>query len=96
MELRGDIGRYGHDNNCLKLVGTGWNYKDIESSRNGIGGRVGIKSSLLKAYYFNICLENTNTKNYITEKIWEAIFHGCVPVYYGNESIYEIFDKDSL
>jgi alpha(1,3/1,4) fucosyltransferase len=54
------------------------NYKSI-----GKGSYNKIK--FLSNYKFNICFENSNNKNYVTEKIYESILSGCIPIYYGNE-----------
>jgi hypothetical protein len=37
----------------------------------------------LEQYRFNLCPENSNASGYCTEKIFEAIYAGCIPVYYG-------------
>lgn len=43
------------------------------------------KIAYLRQFKFNLCPENTNNKGYVTEKIFEAIKAGCVPIYWGNE-----------
>jgi hypothetical protein len=43
------------------------------------------KQAYLKNYYFNICPENTSANGYTTEKLFEAISCGCIPVYWGAE-----------
>ena len=43
------------------------------------------KIAYLRQFRFNLCPENTNNKGYVTEKIFEAIKAGCVPIYWGNE-----------
>lgn len=55
------------------------------------------KLEILKNYHFNLCFENTNTDYYCTEKIWDSIKAGCLPIYYGNgNKIYEDFPKNSF
>lgn len=44
------------------------------------------KLSFLRNYKFNICPENTNKEGYVTEKIFEAIKSGCIPVYWGSNN----------
>src|SRR5690606_29527474 len=44
------------------------------------------KLQTLQAYAFNLCIENTIIKNYVTEKIWDSLRAGCVPIYYGDGS----------
>ena len=39
------------------------------------------KCLYLRQYKFNICPENSLTKGYVTEKLWEALYSGCIPIY---------------
>lgn len=41
------------------------------------------KLMYLKNFMFNICPENFSAKGYITEKIFDAIVAGCIPIYWG-------------
>lgn len=41
------------------------------------------KIEFLKNFKFNICAENSSERGYITEKIFESILGGCIPVYWG-------------
>lgn len=41
------------------------------------------KLEYLKLFRFNICPENSSCVGYITEKIFESIMAGCIPIYYG-------------
>lgn len=41
------------------------------------------KLKLLRNYRFNLCPENSNHADYCTEKIFEAIAAGCIPLYWG-------------
>lgn len=43
------------------------------------------KSAYLQGYIFNICPENSSAYGYTTEKIFEAITAGCIPIYWGAE-----------
>tara|TARA_B100000963_G_scaffold78022_1_gene66042 strand:+ start:11126 stop:12133 length:1008 start_codon:yes stop_codon:yes gene_type:complete len=46
------------------------------------------KSSVLQKFKFSICYENVYGLNgYITEKIFDSMFAGCVPIYWGAENI---------
>lgn len=42
------------------------------------------KIRYLKSFYFNICPENSNCCGYVTEKLFEAISSGCIPIYWGS------------
>jgi len=56
------------------------------------------KADYLKNYRFNICPENTNTNGYVTEKIFQAIASGCIPVYWGsnNNPEPEVLNHDAI
>lgn len=43
------------------------------------------KIAYLRQFRFNLCPENSNNRGYVTEKVFEAIKAGCVPIYWGNE-----------
>lgn len=51
----------------------------------------GNKIELLKNFKFNICYENSIHEGYVTEKLFDAKFAGCVPIYYG-DPIYSKID----
>lgn len=42
------------------------------------------KHSFISKYKFNICPENSNCAGYVTEKIFQAIAAGCIPIYWGS------------
>lgn len=44
------------------------------------------KLEFLQHYRFNMCPENSNYPGYCTEKIFEAIAAGCVPLYWGSDN----------
>lgn len=51
-------------------------------------GRVSRKNEVLKKYAFSICYENVRgISGYITEKIFDCFFAGCVPIYLGAENV---------
>ncbi len=41
------------------------------------------KIKYLSQFMFNICPENVSTPGYTTEKIFQSLDSGCIPVYYG-------------
>lgn len=51
---------------------------------------------LLRKYRFALVLEKTKEDGYITEKIVNAFLAGCVPIYYGTEEIFEIFNPQAF
>lgn len=42
------------------------------------------KKSYLKQFLFNVCAENASVKGYVTEKLFEAIEGGTIPIYWGD------------
>lgn len=44
------------------------------------------KFKYLKNYKFNLCPENSNYPGYCTEKVFEAIKCGCIPIYWGSDN----------
>lgn len=43
-----------------------------------------IKGDYLKNFKFNLCPENSDSQGYVTEKIFDAISAGCIPIYWGS------------
>lgn len=56
------------------------------------------KLEYLKQFRFNLCPENSNNEGYVTEKIFEAISSGCIPIYWGSNNNPEpnIINKDAV
>ncbi|HEY9849892.1 MAG TPA: glycosyltransferase family 10 [Leptolyngbyaceae cyanobacterium] len=94
--LRTRIALEGHKLNKIDIYGKGWpSGISIENSRGS--GWSDRKGEILNNYHFNLCFENTNYPHYCTEKIWDSIRCGCLPIYYGNQNkIYEDFPKNSF
>lgn len=58
-------------------------------------GKVERKKSTLEKYKFSICYENArDIPGYITEKIFDCFFAGCVPIYWGADNIIEHIPKE--
>lgn len=43
-----------------------------------------VKTQYLSNFIFNICPENSDACGYVTEKLFESISCGCIPVYWGS------------
>lgn len=48
------------------------------------------KIEYLKTFKFNICPENSDSKGYVTEKLFESIMGGSIPIYWGSNNMPEI------
>lgn len=69
--------------NRLKLLA-----KLLKTNYPSYKGTVKSKEETLKNYKFAICYENSKDfPGYITEKIFDALFAGCVPIYRGASNI---------
>ena len=56
------------------------------------------KMSFISEYKFSICPENSNCAGYVTEKVFQAIDAGCVPIYWGsyNNPEPEVLNRDAI
>lgn len=62
--------------------------KIFTKKRKSYKGKIDKKIKVLSQYKFCFCYENFKTiPGYITEKIWDCFFAGCIPVYYGAPNI---------
>lgn len=53
-------------------------------------GEVKDKGEILRQSKFSYCYENSkNLSNYITEKIFDSLVNGCVPIYWGADNVEE-------
>ncbi len=60
-------------------------------------GSVESKREVLQKYKFAICYENArDIPGYITEKIFDCFFAGCVPVYWGAPNVTEHIPEDTF
>ncbi|MDJ0796871.1 MAG: glycosyltransferase family 10 [Calothrix sp. MO_167.B12] len=94
--LRTKIALEGYSRGILDIYGRGWSDKIKVGQSRGKGWREK-KIMILQQYNFNLCFENTNWHHYCTEKIWDSIQGGCLPIYYGKgNSIYDDFPRNSF
>jgi len=57
-------------------------------------GIIGNKITVMEKYKFSICYENAkDISGYITEKIFDSFFAGCVPVYWGADNVTDYIPK---
>ena len=70
---------------------------DVIGSINGerVGGLFD-KLEGYKDYRFTIVIENCNHDNYYTEKITDAFATGTIPVYWGTDNVFEVFNPDGI
>ena len=89
--------------NFLDLYGAGWdNQKIIPNKYNKIfniinkswRGRVESKYDIIKNYQFGLCIENMEMNGYITEKIFDCLAAGVIPIYLGAPDICNFVPKE--
>ncbi|KAL7563523.1 hypothetical protein ACA910_012341 [Epithemia clementina (nom. ined.)] len=51
---------------------------------------------MYRLFRFCFALENSKVKGYMTDKIVLAFLSGCVPVYYGPDEIFDIFNREAF
>ena len=65
------------------------------SYMNNVGGRVNNKMEFLAHYKFSICFENSKENGYGTEKLPQAFNSGTIPIYWGDDSMLDIYNNRS-
>jgi hypothetical protein len=74
-----------------RLATQAFGYKPFPS----YAGEVADKGSVYQKTKFGYCYENVaNLPDYISEKIFDCFFNGCVPVYWGSSTIEKHIPKD--
>ena len=52
--------------------------------------------AIYRKYKFGLVMENSNVTGYVSEKLLQAFHGGVIPIYYGPEDVFKIFNKDAL
>ena len=78
------------------LYGFGWETDGDPAVVAAYRGSIEDKRSVLEQYKFAFCLENSIFEGNITEKIFDVMFAGCVPVYLGAPDIIDYVPKNAL
>ena len=96
------IGHFSH-NPGFHLYGRNWakQQKWLTSDLNEAIARCyhGVcedKIATMAQYRFSICFENLRFSGYVTEKIFDCFFAGCIPVYYGAPDIERYVPKEAF
>ena len=74
-------------------------YKKVDSGgkwNNNIGEPVENKFSFDLTHKFSIVCENCTFPGYTTEKIAEAFAAGCIPIYWGDPKVTEVFNSKAF
>jgi hypothetical protein len=77
---------YRLSENCNFIDFFGW-----EGDKPNLKGFINEKKEGIVDYKFSICIENSNEKNYISEKFYDCILTDTIPIYFGCKNIKEIW-----
>lgn len=81
--------------NRLDVVSALSSYKPVDKFGSAFNNRFeGKKLDLLKNYRYNICFENSIYPGYHTEKFLQAKLAGCIPIYYGADTLGMDFNEN--
>ena len=75
----------------IDFFGRGWATSDFRYK-----GSPDNKADALLDYEYSIAIENSNYKNYVTEKFFDAIVTDTVPLYLGAPNISDIYPRGSF
>lgn len=93
-------------NNSIDLYGRGWKrlisrnslwidfWMSIHAIRKVYRGECDVKLEVLSGYTFCVCFENFRLEGYITEKIFDCFYAGCLPLYWGAADVNEFIPKE--
>jgi len=97
-EAVGLLSEYGIIHCDGKCTGKGGNRTNIVKTENPIGIRNWwVNVELFSNYRFCFVMEHQDKHAaYITEKILNAFSAGCIPIYYGIEKIFDIFNPNAF
>lgn len=82
----------GKSGEVFDLYGAGWEGCGYQCYK----GRIEGKLAVLSQYKYCICYENGAVNGYITEKIFDCFFAGCVPVYLGAPNVTEYIPANTF
>lgn len=66
------------------------NYRSLMSIYRGACDS---KYKVLSQYRYSLCFENMAMKGYVTEKIFDCLYAGCVPLYLGAKNIEDLIPR---
>ena len=52
--------------------------------------------AVYRKYKFGLVMENSNATGYVSEKLLQAFHGGVIPIYYGSEDVFKIFNREAL
>ncbi len=97
--VRQDIINFYSKSTGFDLYGMGWDkggvtQAETEAINSVYRGPVKEKTEVLRNYKFVFCFENAVFPGYVTEKIFDCLVSGSIPVYFGAPDIENFVPKD--
>lgn len=87
----------GHRKGYVDIFGANWPKNIAQGDTRFQDDWPDMKVRIASDYLYCMAMENTDWPYYVTEKIWQAIVAGCLPIYAGSGgTIYEDFEKGSF
>jgi hypothetical protein len=86
----------------FRLFGTGWEKPNglppryFQAARRASAVAVNDKVEAMSVFKFALCFENCVFPGYVTEKIFDCFFAGCIPVYWGAPDIAEFVPAETF
>ena len=102
IQAMADLSKLG----VVDLYGKGWNrwwsrsafwlpyWKNFRALMSIYKGECTSKFEVLQNYEFCLCFENMSMDGYITEKIFDCLYAGTIPLYMGAPDILEYIPED--
>lgn len=80
--------------NLIDLYGFGWDKCMDEDIINCYKGKADSKQGLISKYDLCLAIENSSHRGYITEKLFDPISAGTLPLYFGCPDVKNEFDEN--
>lgn len=99
--LRQEVVNFYSKASGFDLYGRDWekgggSRAETEAIKKVYRGPIADKTEVMKGYKFAFCFENAVMPGYVTEKIFDAMFAGCVPIYSGAPDITDLVPNDTF
>jgi Glycosyltransferase family 10 (fucosyltransferase) C-term len=83
-----------HGGDCKGMAATNPAHPSFQRMKNIPSERFWIHNrDAYSEYTFCMAMENQRTQHYMSEKIIMAFLAGCIPVYFGSDEIFDVFNK---
>ncbi len=80
--------------NEVDVYGKGWETSKDSAIRKNAKGWAKNKNEIMSRYAFALCFENATWPGYVTEKIFDCMLVGTIPIYWGAPDIEEYVPAD--